>query len=248
MKTISLTGVIIKEKDLNESDKIIVILTDTKGIISAIAKKSKTFKNRLGGMVQLFAYGEFVLYCAKNGYLLNEFKTKELFLELRNSLEALSLAQYFCEILLQLKPEYTVSNEILRIFLNSLYFIINKKIKPKIIKSIFEFRIVSLCGYIPKLVSCDICGKYDEEEMYFSIERSNIFCSNCIKNKTNFIFLSKSLLYTLRHIIYCNIDNLFKFSISENTEKVLAKITEKYILFHVSDKFKSLDFYKKISS
>ena len=76
---LDVTGIIVKEKDLSDSDKVITLLTREKGVITAIAKRSKTIRNRLGGMVQLFAYGTFTLFSARNGYLLDGCEIKEVF-------------------------------------------------------------------------------------------------------------------------------------------------------------------------
>ena len=245
---INLTGIIIKETDLSDSDKLINILTSEKGVVSAIAKRSKTLRNRLGGMVQLFAYGEFTLYAAKNGYMLSSCEIKELFLGLRSDLQALSLSEYFCQLCLSLRPEAYVSNEFLRIFLNSLFFMVNKKIDMKILKSIFELRACSLCGYMPKLISCERCGSFENECMNFSLEKAKLFCKKCV-NANDFAFpISSSLLYLLRYIVYSEIEKLFNFSVSPDVANQLSTLTEKYVMTHVSDNFKSLLFYKKISS
>ncbi len=244
---INVTGIIIKEMDLSDSDKLVNILTSEKGIVSAIAKRSKTFRNRLGGMIQLFAYGEFALYTAKNGYILSGCEIKELFLGLRSDLEALALSEYFCQLCLSLRPEAAISNEFLRVFLNSLFFMVNRKMDIKILKSIFELRACSLCGYMPKLVSCERCGSFENDSMNFSLEKAKLFCSRCV-NANDFAFpISGSLLFLLRYIVYSELEKLFNFSVSPKIANQLSSLTEKYVMIHVSDNFKSLLFYKKIA-
>lgn len=242
---LKVTGIIIKESDLNESDKSIGILTAEQGIVYVIAKKSKLLKNRLGAMLQLFSYGEFMVFHSRNAYLLNSCKIKEFFLPLRNNLEILSLAQYFCQLCISLKPESYVSEEFLRVFLNCIFFLINNKIDIKMIKSIYELRSCSLCGYMPELTSCSKCGIYKDENMKFSIESGRLFCEKCSKEGE---LISNSLLLALRHIIYSPVDKLFSFSLSENILDKLSFITEKYVSYHVSGDYKSLEFYKKLIS
>lgn len=242
------TGIIIREKDLSDSDKVISILTCEKGIVSVIAKRSKTIKNRLGGMIQLFAYGTFTLFSAKNGYLLDGFQTKELFLPLRSDLEALSLGQYFCQLSLVLRPEREVSGEFLRVFLNCLFYLAKGKMEANLIKSIFEFRACSLCGYMPRLVSCDKCGKYDDDLMFFEFEIGKIFCKECASKASVALEITPSVLTSLRHIVYSPIEKLFSFSVSSETAETLAVATEKYVTAHVAGNFKSLEFYKKMAN
>ena len=243
-------GIIVQETDLSNSDKLVKILTSEEGLISAIAKNSKTIKNRLGGMVQLFSYGTFTLYSGKYGYIVNDLEIKELFLGLRDNLEILSLAQYFCQLCIALRPESNVSEEVLRVILNCLHYLCKKTISVSVIKSIFELRMCALCGYMPQLVSCSECHTYESESMFFIIESGKLFCKTCLKNNNaaDIVAISNSLLCALRHIVYSSIDKLFKFSISEETAEYLNCITEKYVKTHVYGNFKSLDFYKSLIS
>jgi len=245
---VEMTGIIISETDLSESDKLIKILTCEKGIISAIARRSKVYRNRQGGMLQLFAYCKFTLYLGKKGYIVNNSEIKELFFELRSNLKSLSLAQYFCQLCIALKPDEEASEEFLRIFLNSLFYLSKQKMSVALIKSIFEIRACSLCGYMPCLESCAKCGTYEGDSMYFLVESGKLFCGGCIsKEKAKISFLlSSPLLYCLRYILYSPIAKLFKFSVSASMAERLSFLTEKYVMLHVSDSFKSLEFYKSI--
>ncbi len=245
---VEMTGIIINEIDLNESDKLIKILTCEKGIISAIARRSKVYRNRQGGMLQLFAYCKFTLYLGKRGYILNDSEIKELFFELRSNLKSLSLAQYFCQLCIALKPDEETSQEFLRVFLNSLFYLSKQKMSRALVKSIFEIRTCSLCGYMPCLESCAKCGAYERDNMYFLVESGKLFCEGCLsKGKVNASFLlSSPLLYCLRYILYSPVVKLFKFSVSASAEEKLSFLTEKYVRLHVSDSFKSLEFYKSI--
>lgn len=245
---LDVTGIIVKEKDLSDSDKVITLLTREKGVITAIAKRSKTIRNRLGGMVQLFAYGTFTLFSARNGYLLDGCEIKEVFFELRNDLEALSLAQYFCELSLALRPEVEVSGELLRVLLNSIFYLSKNKMNQLVVKSIFELRACSLCGYMPGLVSCDKCGSYEAENMRFLIEKGKIFCYSCSRESDFGVDISPSMLAVLRHIVYCPVEKLFSFSISDETAEKLEKITDKYVAVHTEGSFRPLEFYKKLKN
>ena len=245
---VEMTGIVISETDLSENDKLVKILTCEKGIISAIARRSKVYRNRQGGMLQLFAYCKFTLYLGKRGYILNDSEIKELFFELRSNLKSLSLAQYFCQLCIALKPDEEASKEFLRVFLNSLFYLSKQKMSGALIKSIFEIRACSLCGYMPCLESCAKCGAYEGDNMYFLVKDGKLFCEGCLsKEKRNSSFLlSSPLLYCLRYIIYSPIVKLFKFSVSSSTAERLSFLAEMYVKLHVSDSFKSLKFYKSI--
>ncbi len=243
---ISVTGIVIFEKKLTENSKYVYILTQDLGIISVLLRKSKN-KNNINNLVQVFSYGDFVLCNNKSGYVLDDFDVKELFFDLRYNLKNLALAQYFCQLIIVLHPDKEYCYEILRVFLNCLYYLSNQKKDHRVIKIIFELRICSVSGYSPDFSSCKICKKYDMNISYFVVKKSKIFCHDCIdKNIKNFNVLNSSSLFCLRHIIYSPVENLFNFLISENVINNLINISGDYIKYHVDYDFKALEFYNKI--
>ena len=245
---VEVNGLIIREMDIGESGKVITILTAEKGIITAIVKNFRSIKNKNTAVAQMFAYCRFTLYVGKKGYILDEAEVHELFFGLRSDLEALSLAGYFCELCLGLSPEIQNATDFLKLFLNSLAYLINKKREPLLIKSIFEIRGCSISGYMPNLVCCDKCKTYDSDEMHFLINQGILKCSKCVNedDHQDKILLKKGILAALRYIVYSPTEKLFSFSISNDSIFELSVISERYVLSHINNKFKSLDFYKKI--
>ncbi len=244
---ISIKGVVVKEVNYGESDKILTVLTAEDGIISVIAKRCRNLKNKNGASPQLLSYCSFLLYESKRGYVMNDCEVLEVFWGVINDLKSLSLAQYFCELSLVLSPESPNSADFLKIFLNCIFYLSNKSKNMLFIKSIFEMRSMSLCGYIPNLVSCNKCKKYNPPKMKFYINRGIIVCGNCSKD---YLIgghdIAPGVLLALRHIIYSPNEKLFSFKISDESLKMLSLISEKYVVYHLGYEFKSLNFYKSL--
>lgn len=248
-----LKGIIIREADYGENDKIINILTDREGIVSAIVKRAKNVKCNKGSIVQCFSYCHFSLYVGKNGYVVDDFEILELFWNIRNDLYNLSLAQYFSQLCFAFSPDANSSGELLRLFLNVLFYIAKGKKSLAVLKAIFEMRGSAICGYMPNLVGCTCCKSYSFENMYFSISDGILVCDKCLQELKrekyrNFVGhkLSPAVFKALRYIVYSEFDKLFKFNISEPFEKELEYISEKYIYYHIGSGFKALDFYKSL--
>lgn len=244
---ISIKGVVVKEVNYGESDKILTVLTAEDGIISVIAKRCRNLKNKNGASPQLLSYCSFLLYESKRGYVMNDCEVLEVFWGVINDLKSLSLAQYFCELSLVLSPESPNSADFLKIFLNCIFYLSNKSKNMLFIKSIFEMRSMSLCGYIPNLVSCNKCKKYNPPKMKFYINRGIIVCGNCSKDYLIVGHdIAPGVLLALRHIIYSPNEKLFSFKISDESLKMLSLISEKYVVYHLGYEFKSLNFYKSL--
>lgn len=245
---VEIKGIIIKEANYKDDDKILTIFTAEKGIISAVARGCKKMKNRVGAILQIFSYGTFYLRATPKGYTINDARVDEVFFGLRENLERLALAQYFCELIFAFSPEYPNSQDFLKLFLNSLYYLANGKKDYKILKSIFELRACSMCGYEPDLIGCIECKKYVTPVMNFFIDRGVLMCENCAKRveKFNSYKISEAVVLSLKHIIYSPVEKIFSFKISDSCLKILSEITEIYVMFHLDYRFKSLDFYNKL--
>lgn len=248
MNHITLNGIIIRDKELGERDKVIKIFTAERGIISAIVKRGQCVKSGSGSIAQLLAYCSFSLLEGKGGFIVNEIEIKELFWGVRENLESLALAQYFCELCISWIPDEGISGELLRLFLNTLYYLSYKKKSLTLLKAVFELRGCVLCGYMPDLLCCNKCRKFDSKGMIFFVRSGNLNCKDCvsIQKKSYGKVLSSGVLSALRHIVYSDADKIFNFSISEESEKQLGSICEEYISEHIGVSFKSLDFYKSL--
>ena len=245
---VSTDGLIIMEKSISETDKLVTILTRNFGIIRAFARGVKNVKNRNFAATQLFCYSDFAIYKGRNKYIINEASSKKSFWNLRCDIEKLALSQYFCDLILNLvAEEQRHTEDILRLMLNSLHYLTEDKISQKLLKSVFEMRILALSGYMPNLVACSCCEVSDEKSLFFAPEINGIICKECVKDYNFARFkLSSSVLYALRYTVFSEFNKMFAFDLSLQRQNELSVITESYLLRCVEKNLKTLDFYKQL--
>lgn len=238
-------GLIIKETNIGENDKLLVILTREHGIIRAFADGVRRMKSKNAAATSLLCYANFTLYQNKDTYKLSDSVPIELFFDLRYHLEELALAQYFCEMALRLTPEEFEPTEILRLVLNSLHFL-TKQSKPlDLIKAVTELKLISLAGFMPDLTACADCGA-EEGAFRFSYTDGGILCGNCNTDINKTVTLTPTLLAAMRHIIYAPFEKIYSFEIPQNDLEQLSKITEAYVSAQSEHHFKTLDFYQSV--
>ena len=248
---VTTNGLILKETDIGENGKLINILTEDKGVISAISPNAKKLRTKNSGLLQALYYCKITLFKGQKGYIVDEVEVKERFENLKYDMEKFSLAEYFCEMALVLSPREGESRDFLRLILNCLYFVLKERMNNCLVKSIFELRSCSLAGYMPNLVGCVKCKKYKNGKTYFDLENSCLICENCLKNygcDHTPILISESVLDAMRHIIYSKLEKIFLFKISQSSASELSLICEKYVLQHIDYKFKSLAFLKSLNN
>lgn len=238
-------GLILKEQNIGEKDKLVTVLTRHNGLVRAFVRGAKSVNNRKNSSTGMFCFSKLCLYKTKESYIIDEAEPIELFFELRSDLEKLALAQYFSELIMTLVQEDEPAEEYLRLILNSLHFLAKGKMPVEQVKAITELRLMCIAGYMPNLVACDRCGEYETNTMYFDVEDGLLYCENCMSNSMLFP-LDIGLIKALRHIAFSDFQKIYSFKMEEQALPDLSYITEKYLLSKLQRNFKTLEFYKDI--
>lgn len=240
-------ALVIKEMNVGESDRLVTLFTRDYGIIKAFAAGAKNIKSKKSAATSLLTYSSFTILKKKDTYKIYEAVPLKLFFGAGSDITVLSLAQYFCELSSVLVSSGVPDAELLRLILNSLHFLTCEKRYPPLIKAITELRTAALTGYMPDLVACTNCGKFEDDIMYFSLADGALYCEEC-KHISEFrqIPVSRTLLSAMRHIVYSEFKNLYSFTVPEESARLLADLTGEYITVQTDHRFVTLDFYNSI--
>lgn len=244
-------GLIIRETNTGEQNRIVNILTDKKSIISAFVNNARNIKSQKGSATRLLCYSRLVIYQSRDKYIVDQANSIEMFIPIRNDFSKMTLSQYFCQVIGFLAPKEEPSEEYLRLILNAL-FLLSKNSRPSsVIKSAFELRLMTFAGYMPDLICCKNCGRYEvsseNDKMFFLPKSAVIFCSDCIKEVSEYrIPISMGVLTAMRHCIYADFNKLFSFTLGEDSLKTLEKVCEEYMHYSLEQSFSTLDFYKAV--
>lgn len=241
-------GLVLKQRKLSERDGVCTLLTPGAGLIEVVVRGLRTQKSKLAGACQLLTYGEYCLFKGKSPYpIVDAAETEASFYNLRLDVEKTALASYFCELTIRLSPTAEIAADYLRFLLNTLYLLQEDRLTPAQLKAIFELRSLSLAGFMPDLVACAACAAYEQEEMYFLPGEGLLFCGDCIKTKSPenqpVLPLPPPVLQAMRHIVFSELEKLFRFRVTGETLHYLGKITEEYVHLHTETVFSSLKVY-----
>lgn len=243
--TTNTDGLILKEQNIGEKDKLVTVLTRRNGLVRAFVRGAKSFKNRKNSATGMFCYSKLSLYKSKDSYIIDEAEPLETFFGLREDLEKISLAQYFSELAISLVQEEEPAEEYLRLILNSLHFLSKSTLPVEQVKAITELRMMCIAGFMPNLIACERCGEYETNTMYFDVDDGLLYCENCISS-TALFQLDIGLVKALRHIAFSDFEKIYSFKMEDNALSDLSYITEKYLLSKLQKGFKTLDFYNSV--
>ena len=230
---INTDGLVIGERIVGESDRLVTLLTREEGILRAFAPKAKKLKDSKMSSTQLLSYSNFVLYKGKEKYVINDGRTIEL----------------LCELASLLAPEGAEAGDFLRLILNALHFLCKQSRSELLLKSVVEMRLLAMAGFMPNLIACDSCGQYESDPMYFVLDKGLLYCKDCVSEiHQQAIAVSPGVLTALRHTIYADFEKLFSFRLPESGLRQLATISERYLIHVVERRILTLEFYHQIAS
>lgn len=243
MAGVRTNGIVIKQSDFGEGDRMLHIFTEDFGIIKAVSRGARKLKSKSGSSSQFLCYGAFDFFCGGEIWNINSFTPKESFEPLQYDFVKLSLANYFCELCFIFLDYQNPDKMILRLFLNTLYACAYKEVSPKSLKLSFELKILCFSGFHPKT---DCCSCSNEEIYAFDIVSGNVTCKDC-NTPTSITITQESLLF-FRYIVCCDVKKLFSYKIPKESESELAYIAEKFLLRHADKDIKSLEYYKAVAT
>ena len=243
-------GLVVREKEQGEMDKLVYVLTDTLGMIVVRAHGVRKISSGNAKSAQTFAYSELVLDERNGFYSIRESTLIRNFYHLREDVVHYALACYLCELSSFVDVGGEEGNEILRLLLNALYALENHISEPLVIKAGFEFRLAALIGFAPDLSECPICGKAADEipDRVFDLTDGYLFCASCENPADGFTHrrsVSEPVYHALKHILTSPLNKVYLFQISPKSLMELSEIAELFILLRMERKIPTLDFFKK---
>lgn len=239
--TYTARGIILRETNIGESNKILTLLIKDIGKLSCTARGCRNHKSKLFSCSGIFCYGDFVINTTGKYPLLEQAVPIESFYNIRTDLDTLAYATYFMEIMDRTTPDGIESNESMLLLLKALQKLNNHK-NPLHICCIFKIKLLQIYGYIPELESCGICRVPTD---IFTAE--GLVCQGCLPPNTQYIKISAAAIEAIKYIICNDIKNIFSIIIEDDLLKELSLVSDFLFNHHIDLQFKSYKFIKKLN-
>lgn len=246
---ITTMALVLRTVDYKETDKILTLLTQDQGKLTASARGCRKKGSAIAAGCQLLAWSEVVLYDYQGRWAVKEAAAERLFQGVRDDIERLALGCYFAEVAELLAVEGESSPELLSLTLNSLHALDKMQEKPlALVKAAFEWKAMALAGYEPLIDGCDVCGASPPKEPRFHLREGVLHCAGCRDGVGEGISmpLSPQALAALDHIVHGDPKRLFSFRLEGEGLKQLANTAEAYLHTQLERGFSTLDYYKSL--
>ena len=241
-------GIVLRQTETKEADKILTLLTAERGKISVIARGARRKSCKYAACAQVLAYSEWTLYQKGEWYYANEASPLELFSGLQTDLTALSLGFYFAELAEAVTTPEQEAGELLRHLLNGLYALSALHKPPQLVKPAFEFKLLSLAGYEPLADGCAYCGAETPEKPMLDVQQGVVHCMTCGAGESGrSLPLDGGGLAALRHVLYGDPKRLYSFQLEEEALRRFGAAGEAFVTAQLERGFRTLDFYKSLA-
>ena len=150
-------GVVLRTHKLGETDRIVSILTPTRGKVRAVAKGVRRPGSRFGSRLEPTSHVALQLYEGRNLDTVTQVETVDSFSDLRRHLGALGAALALLEATDQVAQEQEANVPLYRMLVGALRAL-DREPSPLLVPAYF-WKLLSLEGLHPELDACIHCGR-----------------------------------------------------------------------------------------
>ncbi len=241
-------GFVLRRQDLRETSLSLVMYTRDFGKLRLITKGVRAPEQRFAGAYELFALDAIVFYerKKKNFFLLSQCELIDFFPRIRESLDKISYATYFSE-LLDSVTQVGDSNPALYRLLSDALKLLSGNASVKRVARIFEIKLLSALGLMPGLRICTGCGRKPEKgKVRFSLASGGILCERCSSQSGSARPVLQGTLNFISHIKDLPFEKIKHVKVTNLVGSEVERLLKSFINYHLDIRLKSREFIEKI--
>lgn len=219
-------GIVIRQTDYRESDKIVVLYTREFGKIGVVARGAKKTKSRLAAVTQPFVNGYFTFFASSGLGTLQQSELIQNFSSIQQDIFLTAYAAYICELLDKATDEKRANPSLYELVFQILRDI-DEGYDPEILVQLFEMKMLPVMGFYPVMDKCAICGE-TTGHFDFSTHSDGIICHRCFEKDPYRLHLPEKVVKLLRLFYIFRLDRLGNIDVKPETKKLLRKVIDTY--------------------
>lgn len=242
-------GLVLREVNYKEADKILTVLTREGGRRTVKARACRRRGSRLAASAQLLVYSEMSLFEYRDFWSMDEADSLEQFWGIKADVEKLALGSYFAQVMEAVADEGHSDGRLFSLILNALHAL-DKLDKPlPLVKAAFELKLMCLAGYEPLLDACAVCGVPQPAQPRLHLAEGVLCCAACRggAGEGSCAPLDGGSLSAMRHVVYGDAKKLFSFALADGSMEQLGRACEGFLTTQLDRGFRTLDFYRELT-
>lgn len=196
-KQITSKAIVVGVINYGDTDRIAHLLTPNHGLISAIAKRIRSPKHKLAGVLDVGNMLEVQLTRPKNElYLMQTAQELCSTGNIRNNLHKIAIMMYCCEVAKSLSVPEQPAPRLFGLLEHSIQSLITLGQPNSNMFNGFAVKALALTGQPARLDSCNICEEPTGDSRYFHSLLGSVIHKSCLEQRPD--IPPQSLFYTPR--------------------------------------------------
>jgi len=241
-------GFVLRREDVRETSILLTVYTKDYGKLKLLSKGVRTPEQRFISSYELFALDDIVFYERKKKgfFFLSQCELLDFFPKARESLERLSYASYFVELLDLVTVQGEAGPELFTLLGNCLSFL-SERASPKRVARVFEIKLLSALGHMPRIRQCASCAVLlKEAKTKFSLTAGGLLCEKCVSGDRKAKPVLQGTINFMRHIEDLPFERLKHIKVSNKVGSEVERLLRGFITYHLDVKPRSAEFITKV--
>jgi len=179
MERFSCSAVVLSGVDYGDSDRVITLLTEERGLLAAFARGARKSKRRFAGVLEPFTLVRAQLVETRGDLCrLDAAEVLDGFGELRTDIARAARASYAVELTRELAREREPQPDLFALLCGFLGELARQGAGPLEMMR-FELSALAAGGLMPRMDACARCGDEGPRDALFDPEHGGILCPKC---------------------------------------------------------------------
>jgi DNA repair protein RecO (recombination protein O) len=234
-------SILIRQRDLGEADRIVVLYSREQGKLDAVAKGIRRPRSKLAGGLQLFSHARVQLAAGRTLEVVTQVQPITLFRRLREDMACYTHACYVAELLDVLTDDGDPDPPLFDLLLGTLEGLDAGGQPPSLARG-FEIKLLTRLGYGPELDVCVSCAaNVGDRGAGFSASQGGVICGECSR-AAGAAEVSPATLRALRDLRRMPAQELIDRRLSAAARDEVGRLMRAFVDYHVGRSLRSAEY------
>ncbi|MFH2009155.1 MAG: DNA repair protein RecO [bacterium] len=247
MEPVHTRAFLLRQVDTGESDRVVTLLTEALGKVSAIARGARKSRKRFGAALSLFVLAEAELQrrASSDLYVLTSYDALALHANIGLDIAAIAHASYATELVRELIAKAQPEPGMFGLLLEMYQQLSTEKPSSERLR-VLELQLLTHAGLAPQLDSCVGCGQLvdrDSAPIGMDVARGGVLCPGCVTPVQTILPATHAALLQVRGLALGEADSLV---VSDAVRRELRATLAEILLHTLGKPLKSVQFIQKL--
>ncbi len=199
MRLVTTDAIVLRSYNLAESDRIVVFLTRSSGLVRAVAKGARRMKSRFGAALEPFTLIKLSFHERENRDLvtISAVEILKSNFNLSSNFDSAEVLAYMGELVAEFAPPHETDERLFRMLTACVEALAQQNGSERALTRYFEIWLLRLAGLFPDFRICGSCGTPVDSQANVAVDvELRLFCEKCVP--VNASVLSSQLIALVR--------------------------------------------------